>query len=289
MAVERDLELLDDYLANRLDEKGRSAFEQKLNTDPNLKNEYELQHQFIDGIKKARIAQLKSMMNHVPVPSVQPNATALAGKVALWSLVVIGIVGAGLYYFFNQKQENIKTPETKIEDTLEQSQPVTQPEPVKPQENAPVVSGAPSSSEQKPVESPKAIKKQKATESLNTKDPQIDVFDPSEETHETQPPKQGNEAIIPRLNNIPSFEVSVDSENKKYNFHYQFKEGKLLLYGPFEKNLYEIMEFFSEDKRTIFLFYKDDYYLLKDGNEKLTPLHAIEDASLIKKLREYRN
>ena len=288
MAVERDLELLDDYLANRLDENARAAFEQKLNTDFDLKHEYELQQQFIEGIKKARIAQLKSMMNNVPVPSLQPNATALAGKVVLWS-VVIGIVGTGLYYYLNQDQGKEKTQETKIEDTLEKSSPVTESEAVKPHENAPVVSGEPSSSEQKPMESPKAIKRQQTVESQDIKDPQIDVFDPSEETDETQPSRQGNEAIIPRVDNIPSFEVSVDSENKKYNFHYQFKDGKLLLYGPFEKNLYEILEFFSEEKRTIFLFYKEDYYLLKDGNEKLSPLTPIQDVSLIKKLKEYRN
>ena len=90
------------------------------------------------------------------------------------------------------------------------------------------------------------------------------------------------------MSKTPSIAVEVDSENKKYDFHYQFAQDKLVLYGPFEKNLYEIMEFISEDKRTVFLYYQDRFYFLKDDTEKLKPLGAIQDPALIKKLKEYR-
>ena len=49
------------------------------------------------------------------------------------------------------------------------------------------------------------------------------------------------------------------------------------------------MEFFSDDKRTMFLFYNNQYYLLKEDNERLKPLQAIQDTTLLKKLRDYRN
>jgi hypothetical protein len=92
----------------------------------------------------------------------------------------------------------------------------------------------------------------------------------------------------PVLHTSPSIAVEIDTKNKKYDFHYQFKDGKLFLYGPFENDLYEILEFFSDDKRTMFLFYQENFYLLKDDNEKLKPLGAIQDPSLIKKLKDYR-
>jgi hypothetical protein len=77
--------------------------------------------------------------------------------------------------------------------------------------------------------------------------------------------------------------------NKKYNYHYQFKDGKLFLYGPFEKELYEIMEFFNEEKRTLFLYHNENYYLLKDNSTSLKPLNPIQDTELLNKLKEYRN
>jgi hypothetical protein len=288
MAAERDLELLDDYLANRLDGNARSAFEQKLTTDPELKGELELQQQFINGIKKARVAELKSILNNVPVPAVQHGGTAVAAKIAIWTAVV-GVVSTGLYLYLNQPEETSNTPEIKTEQVQKET-PVTPPQEQteQPNDGSPVVSEEESSSEQKPAEAPKSLKKDKVKPEPTTKDPKIDVFDPTKEESENKPAQEDKEPVLPQVS-ATDIAVEVDSNNKKYTFHYQFKEGKLFLYGPFEKNLYEIMEFFSEDKRTLFLFYKDDYYLLKDDNQKLKPLNTIQDPALVKKLKEYRD
>jgi hypothetical protein len=48
------------------------------------------------------------------------------------------------------------------------------------------------------------------------------------------------------------------------------------------------MEFFSGNKRTVFLYYKDSYYLLNEENETIKPLAPINDPSLLKKLKDYR-
>ena len=46
--------------------------------------------------------------------------------------------------------------------------------------------------------------------------------------------------------------------------------------------------FFSDNKRTVFLYYKDSYYLLNEENETIKPLAPINDPSLLKKLKDYR-
>jgi hypothetical protein len=287
MAAERDLELLDDYLANRLDGNAKSAFEQKLATNPELKGELELQQQFINGIKKARVAELKSILNNVPVPAIQHGGSAVAAKIAIWTAVV-GVVGTGLYLYLNQADETGTTPKVKTEQSQEET-PVTPSQKETEQQNdgSPVVSEEESSSEQKPAEAPKSLKKNKVKPEPAAKDPKIEVFDPTKEESENKPAQEDQEPVLPQVD-ATDIAVEIDSDNKKYTFHYQFKGAKLFLYGPFEKNLYEIMEFFSEDKRTLFLFYKDDYYLLKEDNQKLKPLNAIQDPSLVKKLKEYR-
>jgi hypothetical protein len=289
MAAERDFELLDDYLANRLDEKARAAFEQKLAIDPNLKSEFELQQEFVKGIKKVRAAEIKAMLNTVPVPAIPAQGTALTIKVAILTAVV-GIVGTGLFLYLKQPDKTIETPETKIEQQpkLEENTPdIPSNEESKLHEVSPVVSEEGSSSEEAPVELPKAVRKNKTKKEESVKD-RIKVFDPTKEENHDQSSQEGHHSTLPQAM-VSNMVVEIDSENKKYSFHYQFKEGRLFLYGPFEKNLYEILEFFSEDKRTLFLFYKEEYYLLKDDSEKLKPLNPIQDTTLLKKLKESRN
>ncbi|MBA4057618.1 MAG: hypothetical protein C0490_23085, partial [Marivirga sp.] len=113
----------------------------------------------------------------------------------------------------------------------------------------------------------------------------LDVFDPSEESDASDKVTPDGEKS--KSASAPSIIVETQTD-KRYNFHYQFKDSKLYLYGSFEKNLYEIMEFFSDNKRTMFLFYKDNYYLLNEENEKVRALSPIHDVALLKKLKDYR-
>jgi hypothetical protein len=49
------------------------------------------------------------------------------------------------------------------------------------------------------------------------------------------------------------------------------------------------MEFFTNDKRTVFVYYKDRFYRLEETDTMIRPLEAITDKALLKKLREYRS
>jgi hypothetical protein len=61
----------------------------------------------------------------------------------------------------------------------------------------------------------------------------------------------------------------------------------LVLYGKFDKGLYEIIEI-NGSSHSIFLFYKENYYLLDEKETTITPLTPIRDSQLVKKLKEYR-
>jgi hypothetical protein len=293
MASQRDLELLDDYLANRMDDQSRAAFEQKINADHALKSEVDLQQQMISSIKQARVAELKGMLNNIPLPPVHTTGAVVGGKIALL-VAVAGIIGTGIYLYIDEDSSRKKASPAQVQTTpapegdknakAENAQNENQPS-TEAHEDSPVVSSQESASEKKPIAPPKPGKNPPSIDATK----KIDVYDPSKELEET------NEQVVNEsLNNAhessaPSIAVEIDSQNKKYSFHYQFKEGKLLLYGPFEQGLYEIMEFFSDDKRTLFLYYNEHYYLLKGNSTSLKPLNAIQDTELINKLREYRN
>jgi hypothetical protein len=282
MAAERDLELLDDYLSNRLDAQGKAEFESKITQDPGLKSELELQQQFVDGIKKARMAELKSMLNNVPVPSAA-TGTAAGAKIAV-AVVVAALVGTSLYFYFDkdQKQEAKPSKEIKSENNpaVDAVQP-TENNASKTDDEEPVVSEEPAASEHKAIDVPKASRK--AT--TKSGQPAIDVYDPTKESSEKDKSSDESNLVKQPLDGTA---VEINSSNKK-SFRYQFANGKLILYGPFEKNLYEILEFFDDEKRSVFLFYQDKYYHLQDGTDDVQNLVAIKDQALLKKLKESRN
>jgi len=295
MASERDLELLDDYISNRLSGDQRTSFERRMEADNDLKNEFKLQQGLVEGLKKERIAELKSIMNNVAVPSIH-GGQSLAAKLAA-SLLVAGVVGTGIYFFMDSEEKE-KVAQEKVSQKEEKTKS-NEPEPIKEKVEAQsdAITISPSKDEAATVKKKEQIlRTEKATETTvaksEAKEPEqrkLEVFDPTQETESGRAEKGNNDKVNAASVANTTITVEVDNSNKKFNFHYQFKEGKLFLYGSFEKNLYEIMEFFSEDnKRTVFLFYKDNYYLLNEDNQKIKPLVPITDQTLIKKLKESR-
>jgi len=86
---------------------------------------------------------------------------------------------------------------------------------------------------------------------------------------------------------VSKLDVVTQPADKKYSFHYQFTQGKLHLFGPFDRNLYEILEI-NGDSHAVFLFYKENYYLLDEAQTAVMPLTPIRDGKLLQMLREYR-
>jgi hypothetical protein len=301
MADERDLELLDDYLTNRMSGGDRSAFEQRLQADPDLKHEYALQKRLIKAIKDARVSELKSMLNQVAVPANAPNT--LATKIILGTVVSVIIASATYWYLTHdglklaqpkspaEEQAPVEkpaAPEAKTDGRTQTQQPEEnknhRSEADKNQTSAGTEHSKPSLAKKPdPLEAPG----EKSGDQTSAKEPVLDVFNPgSEEANNANNLSKDSQPIFNP--GTPSLSVETDRENRRYTFHYQFREGKLFLYGPFEQNLYEIMEFFTGEKRTVFLYYRDRYYLLEEADSNVRPLTSITDPALIKKLKEYR-
>jgi hypothetical protein len=283
MALERDLELLDDYLSNRMGEQDRQAFEQKLEADPELTKEMQIQQSLVEHIRQARIAELKTMLNNIPVAPLSGGQTALFTKV-IASIAVVGVVSTALYFYFDGKTGQVETTVTTEQTGPENPETTVAPEP----ENTPDETPAAAEPDIAQATEEKAVEK-KSAPPVSQK-PTLDLFTPEEEM--TNDPVLQHEreqlAIISEAFVTSNIEVETDTNNRKYNFHYLFRNGKLILFGSFEENLYEILEFISKDKRTVFLYYKSGYYLLDVKKDTPTELVAIRDPKLIQKLKEHR-
>ncbi|HYG01090.1 MAG TPA: hypothetical protein VD927_01540 [Chryseosolibacter sp.] len=286
MATERDLELLDDYLGNRLKGEEKTSFEQRLQADPELQGEMQLQQHMISGIRNARAAELKAMLNNIPLSGISQGGASVAAKFAMGGLIA-GAVITGVYFLSKEEPKEVApATEKQIPATSDSNQDATSSIEEETKKEPETIA-----TESKPIVArPKAkqpVKDSQATTEVTQ--PQIEVFDPTEEAEGTGSHVNQTESKPATTGKAePSVTVSVDKSHRDFGFHYQFKDEKLFLYGPFERNLYEIMEFFSDEKRTIFLYYKDSYYLLKEDGSEIKPLKEIADPILLRKLNESR-
>jgi hypothetical protein len=287
MASERDFEMLDDYIGNRLSGAEKAAFEGRLNADPELQRELKLQQGIVDSLRKARAAELKAMLNNIP-PSAIPAETSSVARWAGVALVVI--VAVGLYFYLQPEKETqisapvtgTVSPNTEGEIVEEEQKPENDESPVVSQENTD------QSAATKPESFPKKQQQTTNTPSTEPKTPKMDVFDPTGETTDEAKAPENISLDQAEENDDSDIRAQIVSDHKNYNFHYQFTNDKLILYGAFDKNLYEIMEFISEDKRTIFLYFNDRFYLLNTVGEKVKPLSPVSDPALIQKLKQHR-
>jgi len=282
MASERDLELLDDYIRERLSNADRAAFEQKLSGDTALQRELKVQQRIADGLRKARTAQLKTMLSNVPVAAVPTTASILA-KVA-GGLVFTGLVVTGVYFYAtrNESAPSQEPVEQITPGTIDSASADTN-NSISPESVTPTPEDRPD------TETTKLAEKTTSTPATSP-DAKIKAYNPADDQNAadgtTNVPQAGVTETNASARTSPV--AVVDNTNVKYTFHYQFKEGKLILYGAFEKNLYEILEIFSDNKRTSFLYYKTNYYLLDEQGEDVKSLLPIKDETLLVKLREYR-
>ena len=270
-------ELIEDYLTNRLDDGAARTFEQQMQGDPQLQAEVNMQRSIIEGVKSARAAELKAMLNNVPIGGA--TSSALTGKIAI-ATISTAIIGTALYFGLRTNPaEQPPVEQPTVEESISQQN-------VEPEEIEAVTEVV-----EEPVQE-ETIKPKKtpATKSNSTKpvSPNLDVVDPTEDMADNK-----SETNVPKLSSKPeiytsNLEVETDNSNKGYSFHYQFKDEKLLLYGPFDASLYEIIEI-NGGSHHVFLYYKNSYYHLDELEQEITPLIMIRDFELLAKLEKFSN
>lgn len=281
-----NFELIDDYLTNRLSGEAKIDFEKQVEADPSLKTDLQLQKVILESVKKARAAELKTMLQNVPIGGSTGIAQFSVMKMAA------GIIGAGLLlaalgYYFSNTGDNGPKMSTSLEDSIKKVNPndfepleeplATTAKEEKKNERQPKVENKPD---------PKTTENPVKTTASATK-PKMDLVDPSKDMLEGDSRPLISQQTPKKPVSTSHIKVDVLTDDKKYSFHYQFSEGKLLLYGAFDTSLYEILEINGEMHR-VFMFYKDHYYLLDENQTKAAPLQPIMDPELISKLKEFR-
>jgi hypothetical protein len=279
-------ELIDDYLTNRLTGDEKIAFEKQVEADPSLKTDLQLQKVILESVKKARAAELKTMLQNVPIGGSTGIAQFSVMKMAA-GIIGAGLLLAALSYYFSNTGDNGPNMSTSLEDSIKKVNPndfepleeplATTAKEEKKNERQPKVENKPD---------PKTTENPVKTAAPATK-PKMDLVDPTKDMLEGDSRPLTSQQTPKKPVSTSHIKVDVLTDDKKYSFHYQFSEGKLHLYGAFDTSLYEILEINGEMHR-VFMFYKDQYYLLDENQTKAAPLQPIMDPELISKLKEFR-
>lgn len=275
-------DLLNSYFDGAMSEVEKQDFLNLVSSDPQLEKEFNFQQEVIDGLKNARIAELKARLDNVTIGG--GYSSGIISKVALVGGVALI---AGLAYYFNQPEvESIEVSPKEVVENIDELIIEDSQENTVDLEEA--TNTTPIESEDKEENVSATKTKSASKESVEINKPQL--VEPVELTQEydesLEVPGAGLNEKSETSN--PVIDVEIDDSKKKYSFHYQLKSGRLFLYGSFDKGLYEILEFNTSKGKTLYLYYKDKYYGLSKAQDEITPLTEVKDSALVNKLERVR-
>jgi hypothetical protein len=282
-----NIERIEAYFNNDLPDVERELLLQDIDADPALKEDFQFQENVIEGIKAYRKTELIARLDAVQIAS--PGQALLLKT--LGGVGIAGIIAVGTFMWVNSADENtvpdeISTTEQVVAPT-ENTQEIA--------EAAPEISSA---------EEPKAETQEvktteaKSARAKTTKNQPVaavpDVVIPDVQEPEgassanidedlTAPKAMSSSAI--RLSSSTDVEVKL---SKKYNFHYQVKNGGLTLFGNFNESPFEVIELKTNKGINSYLYFKEHFYALANDSEEIRPLDVLENAQLIKELEKRR-
>ena len=82
-----NFEKVEAYFNNELNDSEKNDFLNEVESNAELKSEYNFQNEVINGIKEARKAELKAMLDKVPITTV---STATSGLYKILSMIFSG-------------------------------------------------------------------------------------------------------------------------------------------------------------------------------------------------------
>lgn len=283
-------ERIEAYFNNEIPEADKQQLMQDIESDASLKSEFQFQQGVIDGIKDYRKKELISRLDNIQVASTGQS-------IILKTLGIAGIatvVTIGSYMWINQGEEVIANEETNNTEQL-----VAQPE----ENTEKVVDSFEDKSlaeENNPNKEVESVKEEEIAESDPAKTDKEEIaFIPDVVVPNVQEPETDSTVSLDEDLSAPeaiassTTELSTRSDvqvklSKKYEFHYQIKNGGLILYGKFNDSPFEVIELKTNQGINSYLYFKNQFYSLTDKSEDINPLVILTNKELIKELEKRR-
>jgi hypothetical protein len=280
--MENNFEQIEEYLRDNLNNLQKESFESSLNSDPLLKQEFEFQKDIIHSIRDQRHAQLKATLNNTPIPS----GTSPWDNIYIRLGASLATVAATVGFFMlvmptDSEKEFIDTSSSIIVKEAPESNKVAVIEPTTTIETT------------NTLESPKVVAentKKKVNTNFKTTSSSINSQDPNSIDEVTDLDMINKEPIQVNTSknsistaSIQGVSIKTIEEN---TLGYRYFNNELYLHGNFSKDKYKLIN--AASQKEMYLYFDNQYYLLKQGTTKVTPLKAITDKQLISRLEILR-
>jgi len=287
------LEQVGGFLDNELSPDELVKFNEELSRNPELVKELKFQKELVEGINANRKAELKARLDSIDVGGGLSSSSISTIKVVS-GVVIVGVIGFAIFDF-TRSSENESTAEVEI--TI----PAEDPE-LKTNESTAGIDQSKTDSNEKIQEAQdqtparSSVDQTPKTEPENDEDSTPIIPKPVEAFEPTNESGTEDDLILPESNlgvdestEKSNLEVEIILNKKKYAFHYQVLDGKILLYGYFDEEPYELLEININGERKIFLYFKEIYYSIEKDVDQISPLQSVEDDSLTTELEKIRN
>lgn len=254
-------------------------FEQTLSTDPLLNKDFEFQQAIVEGIKTARMSELKASLNAIDVSGFTATSIWSAKTITATAVVVIG--GIASYFMLNKVPDNDTAP-VLIEESISNNEKEIIPETsekanakqleeikVTPKENIETTKNLVAST--KESNKTTSLKEEDLAIRSSEVNDNFDDFDEDNLNHSTAP---DNHMISKGEFEHATIDVVIDNNKKKYSFHYQVKDNTLFLFGNFDK-VYEVLEFKHGNNYDLFFLYDTKYYNIQESQSNIVPLEEM--------------
>ena len=286
-------ERIEAYFNNELSESDRLQLMQDIDSDASLKSEFQFQENVIDGIKNYRKKELIARLDNIQVASTgQSILLKTIGAVGIATVVTVGT-----YMWINRAEEAPITSEEVNNTEQLVVQPEETQEGVNEIQNNPVVEEDKTTSEVvTEAQNSEAVTSEPAIITPEKDDsgavpmvviPEVDEPETGSSVNVDEdlsaPEAMASSSI--RLRSSTDVEIKL---SKKYNFHYQVKDGGLILFGKFNDSPFEVIELKTNKGINSYLYFEEHFYSLANVSEVIMPLILIENKQLIKELEKRR-
>lgn len=258
-----NLELIDKYLNGEMSGSELTLFEQSLDVDPLLKKEFKMQQDIVNGIKSVRANELKTRLDAIDVSgTINPSNILNLKTIGIAAAIIGGII---IYASVeNEIPESSSTNPVVENIVIEKAVEIDSDEGV---DNKTITD--PTDNKTDKIATNRSVSKEEdiIAENSDVSDDFGD-FEDEEENYSLAP---DNFMLDKGMFDQSSIEVEINDGKKKYSFHYQLREGKLLLFGEFNE-IYEVLEFKNNIENDLIFYYNNKYYDIDENQPVITPL-----------------
>ena len=290
-------ERIEAYFNNELPESDKQQLLQDIDSDASLKSEFQFQENVIDGIKDYRKKELIARLDNIQIAST--GQSILLKTIGIAGIATVATVGTYMWLNRPEDQPVINEEVNNIEQLA--AQPAETRDVAVEEIAGNLIVEKEKANEEMVAEANNVPSDGSAdrASSADTPDKDDSTVVPNILIPEVEEPESGNSLNVDEDLNAPEamassairLRTSTDVEiklSKKYDFHYQVKNGGLTLFGKFNDSPFEVIELKTNQGINSYLYFEEHFYSLANVSDEIMPLRQIVNKALIKELEKRR-